>query len=411
MTPYAPASTATGLSPARVIGVMLAASIASTIGGLPFNSLPVMLGSLAEAFKLGPAAVGFMGSVCFAGYLVGTLGAPLWIERLNWRLITVISALGTAGSFALSAASADLKGQYIAWALIGFFASTMTCLGMRILTDLPDKVRAFGVRQGVELSVTAAVLFALPPLVIAQWQYQGAAAALAVVVLMLGVSAVWVPARSVLSDREASSQGAQGAHGAAVQTFTQGEERQVSYLAPAARLRVPVAAWAGLVVFFVYLVGNIGLWAFLERIGAGLKLEPAQTGLVFAVLKLLGGVAAFSVGALGERWSPVKAHAGALLLLAAGLALLATATGFPAFALGAWVWEFAFTCGCVLQAAHIARQDPSGRAILLVPAAFALASMVGPGLAGQLYVPGAAQVLLLAALTSVVPLAAVWIRR
>jgi len=409
MTPHAPASAATGLTPAKVMGVMLAASIASTIGGLPFNSLPVMLGSLAEAFKLEPAAVGFMGSVCFAGYLVGTLGAPLWIERLNWRLLTVISALGTAASFALSAHITDLKGQYVAWALIGFFASTMTCLGMRILTDLPDKVRAFGVRQGVELSVTAAVLFALPPLVIAHWQYLGAASALAVVVLVLGVSAVWVPARSVLADRAGSSTVASSTQGMA--SGSAAGEGAPSHVVASVKPKVPVAAWIGLVVFFVYLVGNIGLWAFLERIGAGLKLEPAQTGLVFAVLKLLGGVAAFSVGALGERWSPVKAHAGALVLLSAGLLLLASAAGFPAFALGAWVWEFAFTCGCVLQAAHIARQDPSGRAILLVPAAFALASMVGPGLAGQLYVPGAAPVLWLAALTSVVPLAAVWFRR
>lgn len=388
------------LSPAQVMGVMVAASIASTIGGLPFNSLPVMLGSLAEAFKLEPAAVGFMGSVCFAGYLVGTLGAPLWIERVNWRLLTVISALGTAGSFALSAVTADLKGQYVAWALIGFFASTMTCLGMRILSDLPDKVRAFGVRQGVELSVTAAVLFALPPLVIAHWQYLGAAAALAVVVVVLGLSAWWVPARSVVST--GTNAGASGSAGAA----------GGSSVGPAVeKPRVPLAAWMGLVVFFVYLTGNIGLWAFLERMGAGLKLEPAQTGLVFAVLKLLGGVAAFSVGALGERWSPRRAHAAALLLLGAGLLLLASASGFTRFALGAWVWEFAFTCGCVLQAAHIARQDPSGRAILLVPAAFALASMVGPGLAGQLYTPGAAQVLVLAALTSVAPLAALWMRR
>ena len=409
MTPGPSAPAATGLTPAKVMGVMLAASIASTIGGLPFNSLPVMLGSVAEAFKLEPAAVGFMGSVCFAGYLAGTLGAPLWIERLNWRLLTVISALGTAASFALSAHITDLKGQYAAWALIGFFASTMTCLGMRILTDLPDKVRAFGVRQGVELSVTAAVLFALPPLVIAHWQYLGAASALAVVVLVLGVSAVWVPARSVLARQAGVSPATAGAEsgpgGKAV------GEGGASQGVATAKPKVPVAAWIGLVVFFVYLVGNIGLWAFLERIGAGLKLEPAQTGLVFAVLKLLGGVAAFSVGALGERWSPVKAHAGALLLLAAGLLLLASATGFPAFALGAWVWEFAFTCGCVLQAAHIARQDPSGRAILLVPAAFALASMVGPGLAGQLYEPGAMPVLWLAALTSVVPLTAVWFRR
>ena len=376
----------------RVMAVMLAASVASTIGGLPFNSLPVMLGSLAEAYRLEPAAVGFMGSVCFAGYLVGTLGAPLWIERLNWRLLTVLSAAGTAGSFALSAATADLKGQVLAWALIGFFASTMTCLGMRILSDLPDKVRAFGVRQGVELSVTAAVLFALPPLVIAHWRYMGAAAALAAVVALLAISAWWVPARSVLA------QGSQAASKSAPEPF-------------AGKPRVPLSAWAGLVVFFVFLTGNIGLWAFLERIGAGLKLEPGQTGLVFAVLKLLGGVAAFSVGALGERWPERRAHAVVLALLLVGLGLLGTASGFAGFALGAWVWEFAFTCGCVLQAAHIARQDPSGRAILLVPAAFALASMVGPGLAGQLFAPGAAQVLLLAGLTAAAPLVGSWARR
>jgi hypothetical protein len=46
------------------------------------------------------------------------------------------------------------------------------------IKDLPNKVRAFGVRQGVELSVTAAVLFALP---------------LAAVVALLGLSAFWVP--------------------------------------------------------------------------------------------------------------------------------------------------------------------------------------------------------------------------
>jgi predicted MFS family arabinose efflux permease len=381
----------------RIMAVMLAASVASTIGGLPFNALPVMLGSLAEVFKLEPSAVGFMGSVCFSGYLVGTLGAPLWIERLNWRMLTVLSAAGTAGAFGLSAATPDLKGQVLAWSLIGFFASTMTCLGMRILSDLPDRVRAFGVRQGVELSVTAAVLFALPPLVIAHWQYMGAAAALAIVVALLALSAWWVPARSVLVDPAQSGE-ASLAHASAA-------------AAPAAKPRIPSSAWLGLGVFFVYLMGNIGLWAFLERIGAGLKLEPAQTGIVFAVLKLLGGVAAFSVGLLGERWSPRRAHGVALLLLLTGLWMLSTAAAFPGFALGAWVWEFAFTCGCVLQAAHIARSDPGGRAILLVPAAFALASMVGPALSGQLYAPGAQHVLALAALTSMAPLAVLLWRR
>ena len=150
-----------GLSDRALVAFTLSASIASTIGGLPFNALPVMLGSLADSFALDPQAVGLMGSVCFAGYLAGTLVAPLWINRMNWRVLTAASATGTAASFALSAQVSGVTMLYAVWALIGFFASTMTSLGMRILSDLPNKVRAYGVRQGVELSVTAAVLFAL----------------------------------------------------------------------------------------------------------------------------------------------------------------------------------------------------------------------------------------------------------
>lgn len=344
-----------------LMAFMLSASLASTIGGLPFNALPVLLGSLADSFALDASAVGLMGSTCFAGYLAGTLGAPLWLNRVNWRLLTFFSTLCSAACLALSAAISQPALLYVIWALIGFFASTMTCLGMRILSDLPNKVRAFGVRQGIELSVTALVLFVLPPLVIAQFKYPGAALALAAVVALLGLSALWVPARAP----GASSSAPAAAAGA-----------------------LPAAAWLWLALFFLFLVGNIGLWAFLERLGASIKVAPGEMGIVFAVLKLLGGAAAFSVAAMGERVSPQRAAWLVLGVLGAGLALLAAAGSFPVFALGAWVWEFAFTCGCVFQTAAIARTDHSGRAILLVPAVFSLASIVGPALAGFLVAQG-----------------------
>lgn len=378
----------TPLRDRTLVAVMLSASLASTIGGLPFNLLPVMLGSMADSFGLGARAAGWMGSACFAGYLLGTLGAPLWMNRLHWRLLTLASAAGTALFLALSAAVDRVPLLYAMWALIGFFASTMTCLGMRILSDLPNKVRAFGVRQGVELSVTAAVLFALPPLVIAHFQYAGAALALAGVVALLGLSALWVPA----------GPGAAG-----------GPDRAVPATVRAA---LPGAAWRALAVFFAYLVGNIGLWAFLERMGSALPLAPSDMGLVFAVLKLLGGLAAFSVAVAGERLAPLRAALLVLCGVGAGVALLGGAGGFLGFALGAWIWEFAFTCGCVFQTAAIARSDPSGRAVTLVPAAFALSSMVGPGLAGQMAANGAYGGLLAFALASaLVPLlAAGWER-
>ena len=109
---------------------ILAASIASTIGGLPSNSLPVMLGSLADSFDLDSRSVGNIGSICFAGYLVGTLGAPFWINRLNWRTVTIASTLGSAVAFAVSSQLSNIEARYLTWVFIGFFASTMTCLGM-----------------------------------------------------------------------------------------------------------------------------------------------------------------------------------------------------------------------------------------------------------------------------------------
>lgn len=366
------------LKPRNMVVLMVAASLASTIGGLPFNTLPVLLGSLADSFHLPPEQVGLLGSICFGGYLLGTLGAPLWMNRLNWRWLTAVGAICTAVCFALSALVQALPLLYVSWACIGFFASTMTCLGMRVLSELPNKERAFGVRQGVELSVTAAVLFALPPLLIARFHYAGAAWALAALVLLLGVSAFWVP------------------NGAAVPLNSEAGSHHAR--------RMPMTAWWALAVLWLFLVGNIGLWAFLERIGVHLSVSSADMGVVFAVLKLLGSVAAFFIATVGARWSLANGLAATLLGLLAGLGLLASASGFGFYAAGAWLWEFAFTCGCVLQTAHIARTDPSGRAIVLVPAAFALASMVGPGVAGKLMgAQGIAPVLWFALASSAVP--------
>ena len=368
-----------------LVTLMLAASLASTIGGLPFNTLPVLLGSLADSFALPPEQVGLLGSICFAGYLLGTLGAPIWMNRLNWRWLTAISAAATATCFALSAQVQAVQTLYVVWAAIGFFSSTMTCLGMRVLVELPHKERAFGVRQGVELSVTAMALFVLPPLVIAQYKYPGAAWALAALVAVLGLSAWGVPSRPLHLNQPGTQ--------------------------PTPSGRLPAASWVALAIFWLFLVGNIGLWAFLERIGVALKVASTEMGVVFAVLKLLGSVAAFFVAALGARVATGTAWALTLAGLAGGIGLLATAQGFAPYAAGAWLWEFAFTCGCVLQTAHIARTDTNGRAVVLVPAAFALASMVGPGLAGKLMgAQGHMPVLWLALASSVVPVLALWLR-
>ena len=371
------------MSGRKTLAIMLAASFASTIGGLPFNTLPILLGSMVDSLGFSVEQIGLLGAVCFAGYLLGTLMAVVLIDRLNWRWLTLGCATGAAAAYWMSS-WLPATAQLPLWALIGFFAALMTCLGMRIMGEMANKERALGLRLGIELGVVAAVLFALPSLVIAYFHYTGAVLMLAAIILLLSLSALALPRREDFIDQGRLPQGG-------------------SVLS---RFQFPPAAYAALGFFFLFGAGQIGLWAFLERLGHGLALQPTELGIVFAVLKLLGGAAALILAAVGDRLGVRAPHIIVMLVLGTGLLLLGNAEGFVMYAAGAWIWEVGFTWGCVYQTAAIARLDPSGRSIMLIPGAFALSSMAGPALAGQLVGQGYTMLLWIAAACAVIPVLA-----
>ena len=364
----------------KTLSIMLAASFASTIGGLPFNTLPILLGSMVDSLGFNAGQIGMLGAVCFAGYLLGTVVAVALIDRMNWRGLTLGCALGAAAAYWMSS-WLPAAAQLPVWALIGFFAALMTCLGMRIMGQMANKERALGMRLGIELAVVAAVLFALPPLVIAHFHYAGAALMLAVMILLLSCSALALPRRE-----DFVGEGGPAHHGSLLSRFS-----------------CPPAAYAALACCCLFGAGQIGVWAFLERLGHALALQPTELGVVFAVLKLLGGAAALALALVGDRLGVRLPHGVVLAVLGSGLLLLANAEGFLGYALGAWIWEVGFTWGCVYQTAAIARLDSSGRSIMLIPGAFALSSMAGPALAGQLVSGGYSALLWVAASCAVLP--------
>lgn len=268
------------MSGRNTLAIMLAASFASTIGGLPFNTLPILLGSMVDSLGFTVEQIGLLGSVCFAGYLLGTLLAVVLIDRMNWRWLTLGCAFGAAAAYGMSSWLPPAVQSWL-WAVIGFFAALMTCLGMRIMGEMANKERALGMRLGIELGVVAAVLFALPSLVIAYFHYTGAALMLAAIILLLSLSALALPRRQ--------------------EFIHEAQQGQADSLL--ARFRFPPAAYAALAFFFLFGAGQIGLWAFLERLGHGLALQPAELGIVFAVLKLLGGAAALALAVVVTAWA------------------------------------------------------------------------------------------------------------
>jgi len=358
---------------------LVAASLVSAIGGMPFNVLPQIINSVGSSFQWGPEQLGLFGSSYLGGYFIATLTAPLWIERLHWRRLSWVAVLACvlAMMFTASLGGDQPTAIYVSWAVVGFFAATMTCLGMRVASGMPNKEHGLGSRLGIELLCAAAAFFMLP-FAIEAAGYVGAVALLCVVFLLLSVSIFRLPA----SGRELDSHG----------------ESTVD-------LRISKEGWIGLGVFVLFAIGQIGVYAFLGQLAIQDGVTEAQLSFVLAVLKVIGAVAAIGIGLIGLTFGVKRSHVFAFLGLSGSMLLLGSSGGFAGYAAGAWLWELSLVASCVYQTAAISRLDSSNKAIMLVPAAFALAGTIGPALAGTLVAQhGFGALLTFGAVTAAIPL-------
>jgi len=358
---------------------LIAASLVSAIGGMPFNVLPQIINSVATSFQWGPEQLGLFGSSYLGGYFIATLTAPLWLERLHWRRLSWVAVLACvlAMLFTATLGGSEPAAVYASWAVVGFFAATMTCLGMRVASGMPNKEHGLGSRLGIELLCAAAAFFMLP-FAISSGGYVGAVSLLCVVFLLLSWSIFRLPA----SGRELDTEHAE-----------------------AVSLRISKEGWMGLGVFVLFAIGQIGVYAFLGQLATQDGVSEAQLSFVLAVLKVIGAVAAIGIGFIGLKFGVRVSHLLAFVGLFLSMLLLGSSGGFAGYAAGAWLWELSLVASCVYQTAAISRLDPSNKAIMLVPAAFALAGTIGPALAGGIVAQhGFGALLGFGAMTAAIPL-------
>jgi len=347
----------------NTLATIIAISMVSAIGGLVFNTMPLLLNTVSQTLNFTPEQLGALSLTAGIGYLVGTLTGPLWVDRVNWRVASLVIITCAAGSFLLASKLSGI-GLFVGFAAFGFFCSLAAALGIRVLGDMPDPERAYGTRLSVELVSIAFFLILLPIFFIAKGGFSGAMIGLALMTVFLGLGTLFMPARSVLPST------------LKVKGFPSWGSASRS--------------WIMLFVFTIYLLANVGLFFFLAVIAQNFNPSAEQFGVMFGVLKWLGG-AAGAVGAIiGARAGIKRPHFVASALVLIGVLGLFLAHDIATFMIASWVWEFGFTLGCLYLTTAIVRFDPANKLVVLVPMAFGIAMIFGGKIAGQLLANGGA---------------------
>ena len=340
--------------------VIAAAIIASAIGALFYNVLPIYMGTAQDYRGLDNRAIGFLSTAFFFGYNVATISAFFWIRRVSWSLVVGITAPIAALSLAAGTVASSYALLLVTVAIAGGAFAAIYGIGTTILGDTSNPARWFGVKIAAEALLGAVLLLVLPATTIARWGFNGTVIGVIIAMVFLAPFLFWIPAAGTKGQEDVD------------QVTGVNKKQQSPYI------------WGGLLALLIFFTGASAIWAFLERIGAQQDFVPATLGVLLSVTLIFALLGSLLAAALGGRFGSVRPFvAGAILTLIA-LFLLNTQQSFILYAIGACLQTFVIGLLLPFAVTEVADLDTDGRYVVLSVPAIGIGAMAGPGIAGVL---------------------------
>jgi cytochrome P450/predicted MFS family arabinose efflux permease len=352
------------------LSTFISACTVSSVGGLLFNIMPALLGSAAQRFSLDDAQVGLVGSAMLAGFALVAATSRQWIGRFDWRGLVV-------GATALSVLSLTVAAFINTYgALLATLFGTGMGLGIlytvtiAIVSENHKPDRAFGIKLASEVLLAIVAVLLLTQFVEAHWGFSGTVLTLAAIsgaVALAGLPGI--PAKRALVPPE---------------------ERFAMLRRHGTDLSVMRnwAPWLGLGAMFVSFGGLAALWAFLTQIAPSFGVDDQTVAVLLMIGLAISGVAGIAAAVIGDRFGREKPLTIGMLLAIAGVVVLMLGHGLAGYFIGALlavgIWNFPMA----YQMGMIASSDPNGRVSVLMPAALAIGSALGPVLGGALLSEG-----------------------
>lgn len=348
-------------NPIDKTSVYICAGFVSAAGALLLNVLPLLFGALSEQYGFGEHQLGSLAMAMNLGFGVLGLASLLWIRRVSWRVISLLSSALVVAAILCMLALPSYETLLMVMALAGAGTGALYALAMTIFGDSAQPERAFGFKLGMETIPGAVLLMILPVAVAPVWGFQGMLITLAISMVLMGVAPLpWVPSRS---ERLAQVR---------------------SDVAPTASKESRVIVWLSLIASLVFLTGIMSVWAFLELMGKKTGLSSDTIGAVLAVGFIInagGGFIASSIGLKAGRFLPVAAVISAEVV---GLVALGQFSSLTTYVVGAMCLLFSIGFVLAYTFGVMAEFDLSGKLVALGALCLSIGAAIGPAVGGLL---------------------------
>jgi DHA1 family inner membrane transport protein len=339
--------------------VIIAATLAWTLGLFSYWAQPQLLGPIMDDYGLGEEAVGWLFSLENLAYGLTILLVAGPLARYSRSGV----AIGGAALFCAGNVASTFAGSYESLLLTRWFVGVggglIGAAGTAAMASTGNPERAFAVA-----TVGSNLLWSLEPMAIpfaiVPFSSSGGFLLLAGASLVMAPAFVWLlPPR------------------AAAVTAATGEAKPSLWAAPNR-----ILALVALSGTFVFEIGQGGVWTFVAQIAEQIGMNEHATGTAMTVTGLaglIGGVVAAWLGNRIERKLAIAIGIGLNALAAVGLAFTDDVVAYYALM---WLWTVGYTFVVPYLMGALTAMDDLGRWVVANDGIWTLGDAFAPGLAG-----------------------------
>ncbi len=346
--------------PSAILGVITL----GVIGSIVFLLLPMLIGAFTENLALSAAQVGLLGSADMTGMFIAAMVATGWVRNYNWRVIATLACGLLIVCHILSGFVQSFVPLFLIRVLAGFAGGSLMSIALTSLGDTRQPARFFALFIAGQLTLGGLGLWLFPGF-LAQSGLGGVFVSLAVVVLLTTLFIPFIP--------------------------QQGREIGPAVPSPSndrVKYHAMLPGLMALLACFIFNLGIMAVWAYLERMGNAAGLEASFIGSTLAV-SLLGALfGALLAAVIADRFGRVIPLIITVMVQVIALLLLGGELSRNSFLAGVMLFAFAWNFPVPFQLAITVSMDVSGRLVVLFLSAVKLGYAAAPVIAAQLIMMG-----------------------